>query len=1385
MGVEPLTLIHQFSPTLNDAIRALFIASDWSNRSFWYSGHAIPIYASCISVIVIIVRALAASPYSNRYFSWLGPLDKRGAETLPPPHTSHVRAHGGRIIFTSEILRLCSCFELLHLSFIRFSANDGTALGAAFVVFAYATLLALFMVFRRRPSAATSHHLTFVLTSLWVVYFVRNVVPFMTYTLHPADSLYMLWELIGVLSLAAVVLPLITPRRYIPFIESDPMTPNPEQTASPLSLILFSFLDATVWKAYRVSHLPLAELPPLADSDHSKNLVRTAFPHLDPYPEDNSETKSSILQLYRRNVRYRSFFWAVMSVFWKETIVIVLLLLSNNIATLLSPYSLKKLLEYMGNGSEGAVVRPWVWIASLFLAPFSATLIMQQYQTRLTRVTVRLEAMLTQLILQHALRIRVVAEVTADAEHVKSHSTTMAPAIPPSEHDNTASTSSAVYTTTSPSTTTPNANAGKSLVGRMNNLISSDMQAIGQGAEFIQVLFAGPLIIFLTVGFLYTILGWRYVLLHGNSSFLMFRKRIGWICKVTPSKRRFRLHIDEELIFRKGSINLIVGPTGSGKTSLLMALLGEMHFIPSGPSSWFNLPRSGGVAYAAQESWVTNATIRENIVFGSSFDEERYNKVIQQCALTRDLELFNAGDHTEVGERGLTLSGGQKARITLARAIYSPAEILLLDDIFAALDVHTAKWIVDKCFSGELIRGRTVLLVAHNINLVAPISDFVVSLGSDGKIISRGTISDALEKSSQLKLEVAKELDVKMKEEETVDSDRVNTQKEAEGKLILEEEVAEGHISWASIKMYVVALGGQHWILFWFVYTTAAYLECSIEVVQPWLLGTWATQYQNHSPEEVNVAFYLTVYVGLVFLMLLVYCCNQLILTFGALRASGSLHRRLIDSILGTTLRWLDKTPTSRVITRVTQDIAAIDITIPNVFAQLFEVLVVITVRFITIMIFTPAVGMLGLLIFFVGGVAGNVYMKSQLSVKREMSKAKSPVMAHFGASVEGLTSIRAYGAQNAVLQKSLNHIDNYTRSSRVFNDLARWIGIRVDALGGWFAASLGWYFVYGPKSNLSTSNSAFVLTMAVGFGRLVLSIVQLFNLFEVNGILERLQEYMVIEQEPKPEKDSSPPAHWPSSGDLRVENLSAKYSHDGPMVLHDISFDLRSGERIGVVGRTGSGKSSLMLSLLRCIPTNGEVFYDGLPTSTLNLNSLRSQVTIIPQVPELLSGTLRRNLDPFDQFDDATLNAALRDAGLYSTQKEDDDSRITLDSSIARSGSNLSVGQRQIIALARAMVRESKLLILDEGLSHSSYYKTDTIIQQSLRNEIKKDVTIITVAHRLQTIMDSDRIMVLDAGRIVEFDSPGKLLEKEAGFFRSLVDESGDREALYGAANH
>ncbi|KAF8068784.1 P-loop containing nucleoside triphosphate hydrolase protein [Lyophyllum atratum] len=1553
---------------LNLDVHAISAATS-PTGDIWHSLHAIPVYVSLASAGVLLIRVLIASKLSEVAFS-RAELAKTREVAPESVTTSHVDAHGGRIIFAAEALTFVGCLELLRVSLDRFSTLEGAetrVLGFVSLVFAYTSLLALFVIINPRPTSV-SHHITLVLAASWTAFFIYDVMPLMTYTKSPADPEYKLWELVGTLSFTAILLPLVTPRRYKPFNPSDPLPPNPVQTASPLSLSLFSFLDGTVWKAYQVPHLPLSELPPLADSDHSKNLVRDAFPYLDPYAEGDAGTKHNSTRKKSSGIVF-----AVLGVFRREFIVATLLLLLNNVVTLFSPYGLKRLLEHIESEGRGATVKPWVWVASLFFAPFASTLITQQYKRILARSTVRLEATFTQLMLQHALRIRVVAEGKSDPPRIAVSSpaplsTTASGSSTPAATDNTGPAApgavpleSHMETASETAATSSTSDKGASLVGRMNNLISTDLQAISQGAEFIQVFFTGPLLIILTLGFLYTILGWSalagfavlvalsplpasfswllqgaakevskkgddrveavtetmsvirmikmfgwenrmserinekreiellwvwwnkiYTLLTMNfhfvipavtmaatfsfyallmkqpldaatvfSTYALFGILSGrmymffiWVPMVikarvslgrlndflqnsellddfttndeaivqyepsaneiglraatfswsneesdaleapTPSKRRFRLHIDEELLFQPGCINLIIGPTGSGKTSLLMALLGEMHFLPSGPGSWFNFPRGGGVAYAAQESWIMNTTIKENILFGTPFDEERYNKVIYQCALTRDLELFQAGDHTEVGEKGLTLSGGQKARITLARAVYSSAEIVLLDDVLAALDVHTAKWVVDKCFVGDLIKGRTVLLVTHNVNMAAPISDFVVSLDSDGRISSQGTISDALAKNSKLKLEVVEDQEMKLKEEDEIEGGQeADVRKEVEGKLIIEEEVSEGHIGWESIKMYLVALGGRRWGFFWFVFSTATFFECAIENVQPWLLGVWATEYSLHPPEEVNVSFYLTTYVGLVVLMLVVFFCAQMTLALGSLRASESLHRRLIKSILGTTLRWPDKTPTSRVITRVTQDVAAVDTTIPDHFSNLFEIAMVITVRFFAILYFVPTAGLLGLLIAFFGGTMGNIYMKSQLSVKREMSKAKAPVMAHFGASIEGITSIRAYGAQKSILSKSMINVDKHTRASRVFNDLTCWMGIRVDALGGLFAASLGWYFVYGPKSGITTSNQAFTLSNAVLFGQLVLMFVRIFNMFEVSGnSLERLLEYMNIEQEAKANESGLPPAHWPSSGSLRVERLSARYSSDGPNVLHDVSFATTAGERIGIVGRTGSGKSSLTLSLLRCIPTEGEVFYDGVLTSSINLDALRSQITIIPQVPELLSGTLRRNLDPFDQFDDATLNAALRDAGLFSLQMEGEEGRITLDSTMARGGSNLSVGQRQIIALARAMVRESKLLILDEATSAIDY-KTDAVIQESLRTQLKNDVTVITIAHRLQTIMDADRIMVLDAGRIVEFDRPSELLKKEDGFLRSLVDESGDKEALYTAA--
>ncbi|KAJ7697209.1 P-loop containing nucleoside triphosphate hydrolase protein [Mycena rosella] len=863
-----------------------------------------------------------------------------------------------------------------------------------------------------------------------------------------------------------------------------------------------------------------------------------------------------------------------------------------------------------------------------------------------------------------------------------------------------------------------------------------------------------------------------------NATFLWSQETNG---SDTRSQKEFKLKIDGEVMFQRGRINLVVGPTGSaGKTSLLMALLGEMHWLPAAPDSWYNLPRSGGVAYAAQESWVLNETIRDNIIFDTPFDEGRYKKVLYQCALEPDLGLFQAGDQTEVGEKGLTLSGGQKARLTLARAVYSKANILLLDDVLAALDVHTAQWIVEKCFGGDLIEDRTVILVTHNVALASPIAHFVVTFGSDGKVESQGSMSEVVQRGSKLAAQLRQDQKALDKTQQEIDTE-APLAKPADGKLILAEEIQEGHVGAAALKLYLFSMAGQYPFFFFFFLGGGLVFQQSVVALRTWVLGYWASQYDILPADEVNVVYYLSIFVAIVFLSTVSLTAVFVFLVFGQLRASKVIHKNLIDSVLSAPLRWLDVTPTSRIIARVTNDVRAIDDTLPSLCWGLAGNVVAMLVRFIAVVIYAPIFFFFGLMVGALGAWIGQIYIAGQLGVKRLMSNTRAPVLAHFGAAIAGLVSIRAFGAESKFSTESLTRIDRYTRAARSFYNLnSRWVSVRIDLLGTIFSAGLATYLVYIKPT--SAGDSGFLINMAVTFTTMLLWVVSIQLCLYLGFSLTRIQGYIDIEHEKPATETGKPPAYWPASGELRVENLSARYSEDGPKVLHEVSFHIKAGERVGIVGRTGSGKSSLTLSLLRCIPTDGSVMYDGVETSELNLDALRSSITIIPQVPELLSGSLRANLDPFGQYEDTELNYALRAAGLFALQSEMDEGRITLDSSISTGGSNLSVGQRQIFALARAIVRKSKILILDEATSAIDY-KTDSIIQNSLRQELQGDVSLITVAHRLQTIMDADKIMVLDAGHIVEFDSPKELLKIEGGKLRALVDESGDRDALYAMA--
>ncbi|KAF5370319.1 hypothetical protein D9758_006918 [Tetrapyrgos nigripes] len=840
---------------------------------------------------------------------------------------------------------------------------------------------------------------------------------------------------------------------------------------------------------------------------------------------------------------------------------------------------------------------------------------------------------------------------------------------------------------------------------------------------------------------------------------------------LSSSRRRFLLKVEDKLVFKQGHLNLILGPTGSGKTALLLALLGEMHFVPptTANESWVNLPREGGVAYAPQESWVLNQTIKENIVFNSDYNEDRYQKVLYQCALERDLSLFKAGDQTEVGERGQTLSGGQKARLTLARAVYSKAQIVILDDILAALDVHTAKWVVEKCLAGDLLEGRTIIMVTHNIDLVQPLARFIVTM-KDGRVVDQDHVSAVHKSARDLVMKLKEELD----ESEAPKPEDTEDQKAKDGKLVMDEEIVTSRRFLSSLTSYFSALGGGHPLLFLVVVILGFALVTLTTMFQTWYLGYWASQYEYHSPEDMPVLLYLGRYGLLFVLILLLDLMTNIYYIYCTVRASRFLHQSLVKSITLATFGWLDRTPISRIITRVTEDIGVVDDTLPRTMQRVIVVTINLLFKLGAVVLFTPVFLLPGVLALALGYWLGSLYLKSQTSTRREKSVKKAPVLGLLGSAIHGVVSIRAYGVQSTFRKQFQGHIDHYSRASRTMYDVQRWIAFRLPLISGTFVSLLATYLLYASKQSASTTG--FSLNMAVSFTRMIFSwLLVSMNLEVQTNSLERIDHYLKIEHEVEAIENGQPPAYWPASGDLRVEKLSAKYSPDGPEVLHEISFHIRSGERIGVVGRTGSGKSTLTLSLLRCIHTTGDVIYDGVATSSINLDSLRSNITIVPQMPELISGTLRQNLDPFGDHDDFLLNDALRSAGLTTLQEDmAEEDRITLDTAVSAGGSNFSLGQRQIVALARAIVRQTTSAI---------DYKTDNIIQHTLRTEFKGDTTMITIAHRLQTIMDADRIMVLDAGNIVEFDAPKVLLENKSGLLRALVDESHDRDILLAMA--
>ncbi|KAL1924068.1 uncharacterized protein VTP21DRAFT_7103 [Calcarisporiella thermophila] len=880
------------------------------------------------------------------------------------------------------------------------------------------------------------------------------------------------------------------------------------------------------------------------------------------------------------------------------------------------------------------------------------------------------------------------------------------------------------------------------------------------------------------------------------------------------------------LEFPVGQMTLITGSTGSGKTSLLMALLGEMNlmegqaFLPSKSSQLHPSlapDHHNGIAYVPQTAWLQNATVRDNILFGSPYEEERYNKVIHACALAPDLANFEAGDLTEIGERGITLSGGQKQRVSLARAVYSRAGHVLMDDCLSAVDAHTAKWIYEHCLTGELMRGRTQILVTHAVGLCLPGAAQVIMVNA-GRVVAQGTPKEvcasgwlkedllAMNEGAQSTISTPVVSDVSA----DVDPNSVvksTSQTKGNGKLIQEEEKAQGRVRLSVYLGYLGAAGGT---FYWSFCIFNLIIIEAVYFAKDYWLREWARSYSSENATDIllskqnvypqtshdifgqenhleplakpNQDYFVVVYVAIVVALVGYFVLQRwLILVTGSLRASRKLHQDLLRSILRATVRFFDTTPVGRITNRFSNDIESID-------QELMDQLVVaVTMAFACLVIFAvctimvPGFFWVGLITLVTYLLLCALYLQSSREVKRIESVSLSPLFSHFGETLSGVTTIRAYGEEERFRKGNLQLIDNSNRPFLCLFMCNRFLSVSSGITGALIAFTTALFLIL--HQDIDAGLAGLTLVYSLGFAEHAFWMIRFFSDGEINiNSVERVQQYIQVDKEP--DGGEVPEADWPGKGEIEVQDLVMRYTPESPAVLRGISFSVKSGEKVAVVGRTGAGKSSLAISFFRFVEaSSGRILIDGEDIARLNLHSLRSSLTIIPQDPILFMGTVRSNLDPFNEHDDAALWAALRRSHLVSpiiavdSTRNDDDVFSSLENPIHEGGGNLSQGQKQLVGLARALLRRNRVIILDEATA-SVDSETDALIQRTIREELA-EATILCIAHRLRTIMDYDRVLVMDQGEIVEYDSPRVLIQREDTLFRDLCLRSGEMDVL------
>ncbi|GAA5830633.1 hypothetical protein JCM11251_002541 [Rhodosporidiobolus azoricus] len=868
---------------------------------------------------------------------------------------------------------------------------------------------------------------------------------------------------------------------------------------------------------------------------------------------------------------------------------------------------------------------------------------------------------------------------------------------------------------------------------------------------------------------------------------------------------------DINLSVKKGELISVVGRVGAGKSSLLSSVLGEMNKVSG------SVTVRGTVAYTAQQPWIMGGTVKSNITFGHRFEQEFYELVVEACALKEDLKMLPQGDATEVGEKGISLSGGQKARIALARAVYARADIYLLDDPLSAVDAHVGRHLFDRVIGPDgLLKDKARLLCTNAIPYCEQADELIFL--RNGVILERSTYAAAISGSTDLsKLLIefgksgdnndsdseggaetsgdetvvepehteeelnAEDLALKLRQKNSaalmqratpipVEEQKRETLKELKRSTRPKENREQGSVKWDVYKDYLRANG----FVGSFLYIFATVLQQVLLISKDVWLKNWAQQNQDVG-HNTNIGFYIGVYGAIGTIASLAFAASGILLySFCVIRSARYMHDSMFNAVMRSPMLFFETTPLGTILNRFSRDVYVIDEVLARVFGGFARTLASVFGMLAVIAVSAPSFLLVLIPLLIVYKRVQTYYLATSRELKRLDATTKSPIFASFQETLGGVSTVRAYRQSQRFIAENEARIDRNNEPAYASITANRWLAIRLEFIGSIIIASSAFLAVFTlvRTRNLDASLVGLMLSYALSTTQSLNWIVRSATEVETNIVsVERVQEYIQLPPEaPLEIPEKKPAAEWPQTGTIKFEHVQARYRADLDLVLKDVDFEIKGGEKVGVCGRTGAGKSSLTMVLYRVIEAaGGRIIIDGVDVSSIGLHDLRSKLSIIPQDSQMFAGTLRDNLDPAGEASDAQLWAALEQCRL---KEHVERMEGKLDAKIDEGGSNFSSGQRQLICLGRALLRRSKILVLDEATAAVDV-ESDRDIQTVIRREFA-NATIFVIAHRINTIMDCDKILVMNAGEVAEFDAPSTLLQNPDSIFRSLAVEAG-----------